>query len=86
MKYPEEMYLNSGFCDGDMDVEIECYKEKIVKCRKEHTCSNCQNIIAKGEKALYENGFMDGKAVSSYTCLHCIEKWLEESGQISLEE
>lgn len=32
MKYPEEMYLDSGFYDGDMDVIIENHKEKIVKC------------------------------------------------------
>lgn len=42
MKYPEEMYLNSGF--------------------------------------------MDGEPVSCYTCLKCIEDWLEESGQIEPEE
>lgn len=85
MKYSEDMYLNSGFYDGDMDAEVECHKEKIVKCRKEHKCSACENIISKGEKALYESGFMDGEPVSSYTCLNCIEKWLEESGQVEKE-
>lgn len=29
---------------------------------------------------------MDGKPVSSYTCLPCIEKWLEESGQVGFDE
>lgn len=28
MKYPEEMYLNSGFYDGDMDDSVENHKEK----------------------------------------------------------
>lgn len=82
MKYDKELYLDCGFYDGDMDVNIECHKEKIVKCRKEHTCSTCKRTIKVGEQALYENGFMDGKPVSSYTCLECIEKWLEESGQV----
>lgn len=86
MKYPEEMYLNSGFYDGDMDDSVENHKEKIVKCRKDHKCSACQNTIKKGDQALYESGFMDGAPVSCYTCLKCIEDWLEESGQIELED
>lgn len=86
MKYPEEMYLDCGFYDGDMDSDIECHKEKIVKCRKEHKCSACQKIILQGEKALCETGFMDGSPVSSYTCLPCIEAWLEESGQVECDE
>ena len=28
MKYPEEMYLDSGFYDGDMDASVENHKEK----------------------------------------------------------
>lgn len=87
MKYPEEMYLDCGFYDGDMDGGIECHKEKIVKCRKEHKCSSCQKKILPGEQALYESGFEDGRPVSSYTCLPCIiEAWLEESGQVEVEE
>ena len=85
MKYPEEMYLDCGFYDADMDNGIECHKEKIVKCRKEHKCSACQNPIFPGEKALYETGFEDGRPVSSYTCLPCIEEWLEESGQVEVK-
>ena len=86
MKYPEEMYLDSGFYDGDMDANVENHKEKIVKCRKDHKCSACQNIIKKGDKALYESGFMEGTPLSSYTCLKCIEDWLEESGQVDMED
>lgn len=82
----EEMYLNSGFYDGDMDDSVENHKEKIVKCRKDHKCSACQNTIKKGDQALYESGFMDGAPVSCYTCLKCIEDWLEESGQIESED
>ena len=86
MKYPEEMYLDAGLYDGDMDCDVEHRKEKIVKCKKEHKCSVCQSTINKGDRALYESGFMDGEPVSSYTCLKCIENWLEESGQVEVEE
>ena len=82
MKYPKELYVGSGFSGGDE--EIECYKEKVVKCRKEHKCNACQNVIAEGAEALRETGFLYGEPVSNYLCLPCIEAWLEESGQVDV--
>lgn len=87
MKYKPDDYLNCGFYDGDMDSDIENHKEKLVKCRKPHKCmGGCDTEIKAGEYALLETGFMDGKPVSSYTCLPCIEAWLEESGQVGFNE
>lgn len=84
MKYKPEDYLDSGFYGGDDD--IEHYKEKLVKCRKPHQCiGGCGAEIKAGEMALLETGFMDGEPVSSYTCLPCIEKWLEESEQVEAQ-
>lgn len=88
LKYDKELYLDSGFYDGDFcgaSEDINCYKEKLVKCRKEHKCSVCNKNILIGSYAIYESGFMDGHAVSCYTCTECIEKWLEESGQVDNE-
>ena len=82
MKYPKELYTGSGFYGGDE--EIENYTEKVVKCRKNHKCSECQNVIQVGEEAVFESGFMDGHPVSNYICLRCIEEWLEESGQVEV--
>jgi dissimilatory sulfite reductase (desulfoviridin) alpha/beta subunit len=84
MKYDEEMYLDSGFYAADEDMGYT--EEKIVKCRKPHICANCQTEIPKGDKALYEFGFLDGKPAHCYTCLHCIEDWLEESGQVETKD
>ena len=82
MKYPKEMYLDSGFY-GDFDEDIESKTQKIVKCRKKHLCTGgCDTEIKVGDYALCEKGFLDGNPVSCYTCLPCIEAWLEESGQI----
>jgi hypothetical protein len=39
----------------------------------------CESEIKAGEQALLETGFLDGKPVSSYTCLSCIDKWLDET-------
>lgn len=84
MKYLIEMYTDSGFyCDC---ADAENYKEKVVKCRKSHKCSSCQTEIKSGEYALRETGFLDGEPVSAYTCLKCIEEWLEESGQVEAQE
>lgn len=84
MKYAPDVYINSGFYSDDEDIEYKT--EKIVKCRKPHKCmGGCDKEIQIGEEAFFEKGFMDGKHVSSYTCLPCIEKWLEESGQLDEE-
>lgn len=87
MKYPKEMYLDCGFCDGDMDGSEQCHSEKIVKCRKSHICSACQKEIKAGDEALYETAIVEGMGwCSSYTCLPYIEAWLEESGQVDTEQ
>ena len=85
MKYDKELYIGSGFYGYD-DEEIEYYTEKVVKCRKEHRCSSCSKTIAKSEEALMESGFLDGGPVSCYTCLPCIEEWLEISGQVEVPD
>jgi len=84
MKYEKDLYIDSGFYGCDED--LECHKEKVVKCRKPHTCASCEKEIKVGEQALNESGFFDGEPVSSYTCLECIEEWLEESGQVETED
>jgi hypothetical protein len=50
-----------------------------VRCRKPHKCANCQKQIEIGDYALAESGFMDGKPVRCYTCLPCIDEWLDEN-------
>ena len=85
MKYGAELYVYSGIY-SEVDSEITNHKEKLVKCRKTHKCSACQSEIQIKELALHETGFMDGEPVSCYTCLSCIEEWLEESGQVEFEE
>lgn len=87
LKYDKELYTDNGFYNGDFgDDEISCYKEKLVKCRKPHKCASCEKEINIGEYAVSESGFMDGIAVSCYTCVNCVEEWLEESGQVDVEE
>lgn len=76
MKYSKEDYENSDFYYGEED--ILNYKSKVVKTRKSHKCVNCQNEVAKGSSMLRESGFMDGEPVSCYTCLDCLDEWLDE--------
>lgn len=76
MKYSKEDYENADFYYGEED--ISNYKSKVVKTRKPHTCVNCQKEISKGENMLRESGFMDGQPVSCYTCLDCLDEWLDE--------
>ncbi|MCR4745221.1 MAG: hypothetical protein K5894_08325 [Lachnospiraceae bacterium] len=86
LKYSKELYTDSGFFDGDMDCEYTDREEKLVKCRKSHKCTNCQKDIAKGDYAVCETALFPGKGWNNcYTCISCIEKWLEESGQVESE-
>ena len=42
LKYDKELYTDCGFYDGDFgEDEIQCYKQKLVKCRKPHQCNAC---------------------------------------------
>ena len=78
MKYKPEDYIDSGFYGGDFE-DIENKKEKVVKCRKPHECTGgCGTVIQPGEYALLETGFFEGQPVSCYTCLPCIDAWLDE--------
>jgi len=86
MKYKPEDYIESGFY-SDSDDEIENKKEKVVRCRKPHECmGGCGKQIKVGEYALLETGFMDGKPVSCYTCLPCIDAWLDELKKLEGED
>lgn len=84
MKYKPEDYIDSGIYGIDEDIQSQT--EKVVKCRKPHECSSCQKQIEVGEYALSQKGFMDGMPVGCHTCLPCIDKWLEESGQVDMDD
>ena len=80
MKYSKEEYENAEIYAGED--EILNYKSKIVKTRKTHICSPCQREIVQGENALRESGFMDNEPVSCYTCIPCLDKWLDEINEV----
>lgn len=80
LKFAKEDYETCDFYGGDMDGE-DYITRKIVKCRKPHECmGGCGSTIQRGEYALCEKGFMDGYPVSCYTCIKCIDEWIEECG------
>ena len=87
MKYPEQMYIDSQIFAGDLDGSESNFSEKIVKIRKPHECCVCEKEIQKGEKMLMQRAIIDGMGwCRCYICLPCIEKWLEESGQVGEED
>lgn len=87
MKYPEEMYLDSQIFAGDMDGSESNFSEKIVKIRKPHKCCVCEKEIKPGNKVLMQKAIADGMGwCSCYICLPCVEHWLEESGQVNMED
>lgn len=87
MKYPEEMYKDSQIFAGDMDGSESNFTEKVVKIRKTHKCGVCEKEFSKGEKMLMQKAIAEDMGWRScYICLPCIEKWLEESGQVEVED
>lgn len=85
MKYPEEKYIGSQIFAGD-ESEIN-FTEKVVKIRKLHECCICGKEVSKGEKMLIQRAIVEDMGwCSCYICLPCIEKWLEESGQVEVED
>ena len=87
LKYPKELYVDSGFFGGDMDCEYTNETEKLVKCRKTHKCVNCQKIIEIGDYAIRDKAVFPSEGWRScYICTNCIEAWLEESGQVEQED
>lgn len=90
MKYDKDLYADCGFFDGDMDCEYVDEKRKLVKCRKPHKCAgedyctDCKKEIQKGDYAVCYSAIFPGEGRKScYVCIPCIEKWLEESGQVN---
>ena len=76
MKYAPEDYLYSDFYAGDEDTTV--IEVKLVKCRKPHQCmGGCQTIIQPGEVALLEKAIMDDSIKSCYTCIPCLDGWLD---------
>ena len=86
LKYPKELYTDSGLFGGDMDCEYTNESEKLVKCRKSHKCVNCQKLINIGDYAVEDKALFRGEGWKScYICVQCIEEWLEESGRAESE-
>ena len=76
LKYPKEMYLDCGFYADDE--EVEHATSKVVRCRKSHKCANCGNEIKIKDFSLRESGFIYNEPCSCYTCMVCLNKWLDE--------
>lgn len=83
MKYPQELYLKyDPFVD---ECEILYHKARIVKTRTEHECMLAHlfydvtpHNIPSGQLARLDTAMVEGEWGRYYSCIPCIEKWLEE--------
>lgn len=83
LKYDKSLYTDSGFFSGDTDGEYSHETEKLVKCRTQHTCVNCQTLIEPKSYAVLNKVLFNGEGWKScYICTQCVEAWLEESMQV----
>lgn len=84
MKYEKELYIGNEIYGCDEDFERK--EEKVVKCRKPHECMSCDKEIKAGDYAVCETGFMFGEPTRTYTCIECMEEWMEQIGRVESEE
>jgi hypothetical protein len=78
LKYTADEYLNAGlFSDNVADEGVELHTKAFVKCAKGYSCVECGGVICKGDFALSERLLFDGKWHCAYTCVACLDEWLD---------
>jgi hypothetical protein len=85
-KYPDSKYLEAELFD-DGDAEVRCMTRKIVVTRKEHRCAFADAItkphdIPVGTRAIRESAIVEGAWGSAYSCLTCVDKWLDHLAEL----
>lgn len=56
-------------------------RHKATRAAKEHRCTECRRVIAKGETYYCASGLYDGQWDTHHTCAHCYVacEWLTEN-------
>jgi hypothetical protein len=81
-KYSDTEYLNTElFCDRDTD--IRCLTRKIVLTSSAHRCAFADVLgrphqIEPRTRAIREKAIVEGQWGTNYSCLPCIDIWLDE--------
>lgn len=64
---------------GEPGEEERNYSFHLIKARKEHPCCNCEIGITKGQFCLLEKCVIPDEGwKNAYTCMPCLDKWMEE--------
>ena len=78
-KRPDQDYIDF---DPYMDeCTVKCSKVKIVTTRKAQTCfmpTGKIHQIPVGTRARYETAIVDGEWGRYYTCLECLDRYMDE--------
>jgi hypothetical protein len=80
-KYKDSEYLHDvNPLDGDMDGSVRCETVRLVKLRKERTCSYAEDghTIKPGEYSRCQKGIIDGQWGRFDICIPCLDKELDE--------
>jgi len=85
MKYKRYIYERNYLSPIDRDVEVLNKVAKLVTTRKAHFCWVCRKTFPKNTAMVCERAFVDGKPGSCYTCIDCIDDFIEENEIIAEE-
>lgn len=83
MKYTDKEYIDFDPFQGEMDVDIQMRKVKMVKTRKEHRClgdleHSTQHDIPAGSIARFESALIDSDYFGRYYwCIGCLDKEID---------
>lgn len=84
MKYKQRTYESWNPFSGD-DTEVKVYSWKMVKTRKPHGCCLADMVgnesyheIPSGSLVMKEHAIIEGEWASTYSCMECMDKWMEE--------
>lgn len=80
-KYKDSDYLDAVLFE-DRDVDIRAQTKRIVTTRVQHRCAFADSLgkdhlIRAGSRAVLESAVVEGKWGTCYSCLPCIDKWLD---------
>lgn len=80
MTYADPDYLDADFI-GPCESEIRCRTTKMVKIRRDQICCCVGvHVISAGSKVRAERALVDGQWGTFYSCLPCMDSWLDHIG------